>query len=385
MDQTLQWLYIQLMAPIDAHLKRQGVKHLRIIPHRALQLIPFSALYYIDRSGQRHYLIDDYDIEYAPSATLQHICRERARSRTFQQSLIAVANPTGDLPFSAVEVEQLTTYFPSSSVQVWYGDSARLEAVMASKPGSVFHFSGHASYDWNDPLASHLLFARNEMLSLADLFAEAIPLPNTSLVVLSACETNITDPEDLADEYLGLASGFLFAGTPSVISTLWAVDDISTALLVTHFYQKHFIEHLSPGQALQAAQHWLRETVDRRSVMQHIQTQLEALQNQAAHAPHWSESADSIAKQIRRLKNRLDGEKKRDPNDRPFAHPYYWAAFTVSGADVGRSYRPVAKIDNTSRDRIHSKESGLEQVTNGSESFFKGLFKRLPSLRKRTT
>lgn len=202
------------------------------------------------------------------------------------------------------------------------------------------HFSGHGNYDWNDPLASNLLFANDERLSLEYLFAEAIPLPETSLVVLSACETNVTDPQDLADEYLGFASSFLFAGTPSVVSTLWAVDDLSTALLMMYFYQKYIKDGLHPSRALQAAQIWLRETVDRPFVMKFIESLLADIQTQHTRVSSPSEMADSIDRQRQVLQSKLKAMHRRedgDPGGRPFAHPYYWAAFTISGANLDRS------------------------------------------------
>jgi CHAT domain-containing protein len=48
----------------------------------------------------------------------------------------------------------------------------------------------------------------------------------------------ITDFTSTSDEYIGLPSGFILAGAANVVSTLWAVNDLSTALFMIHFYQR---------------------------------------------------------------------------------------------------------------------------------------------------
>nr|MDJ0632476.1 CHAT domain-containing protein [Xenococcaceae cyanobacterium MO_188.B29] len=62
-------------------------------------------------------------------------------------------------------------------------------------------------------------------------------LRQSRLTVLSACETGLTDFRSLTDEYIGLPSGFLYAGSPNVVSSLWAVNDLSTAFLMIKLYQ----------------------------------------------------------------------------------------------------------------------------------------------------
>jgi CHAT domain-containing protein len=299
-----------------------------------LHLIPFAAMYRVN-GGARRYLIDDYEIEYAPSATLQNICRRRATGRDSQGGLAAIANPTSDLPFADFEADEICSHFTAADVESLRGQQARREAFTTAR--STLHFAGHGRYDWNDPLGSHLLFAGGERLTLADLFDEAVQLPKTSLVILSACETSVTDPEDLADEYLGLASGFLFAGTPAVISTLWAVDDISTSLMMARFYQKHLCEGLRPGEALRAAQIWLRRKASHHLVEKHARATLARLKKQCAQTPQWSEEEAALNNQINRLELRiadLQTQNQFDSREKPFAHPHYWAAFTLSGASV---------------------------------------------------
>ena len=342
MDRTLPLLYERLISPLLPVLQRAGVKDLQIIPHRGLHLIPWAALYRKDKAGQRHFLVDDYEISLAPSTTILEICRERAAQRKQEPSLTAIANPTGDLPLADDEVTPLSRLLPADRQQVWRRDQALRTVVAQAAPSSLWHFAGHGRYDWSDPLASCLLFAGRERLPLGDLFAEAMLLSETNLAVLSACETDVTDPEDLADEYLGLASGFLFAGTPAVISTLWAVDDVSTALLMDKFYEKYLTEGQRPAQALRAAQLWLRDEVDEKLVSTRIESVLTDLKQRRSQTSDFSEEAPPLDRQIKRLKGRLERLRKRKGSgigNRPFAHPYYWAAFTLAGA------APAAKAE----------------------------------------
>ncbi|MFM6271784.1 MAG: CHAT domain-containing protein, partial [Dolichospermum sp.] len=80
------------------------------------------------------------------------------------------------------------------------------------------------------------------------------------LITLSACETGLIDLNSISDEYIGLPSGFLFAGSPSVVSSLWTVDDLSTSFLMIKLYEILFDENqqVSVPVALKQAQNWLQ-------------------------------------------------------------------------------------------------------------------------------
>lgn len=316
MEQTLGEIYEELLYPVDQQLQTWEVERVIFVPHRALHLLPLHACWR-QVNGQRRYLLDDYEISYTPSCTLAQICRERAATRKQRKTLTAIADPTGDLPFSMYEVARVANYFSSRRVRVLQGNKAHPEAVTAHTPGSIVHFSCHGYYNWGDPLESHLLLAGNNPLTLGDLFSEDIPLPETLLTTLSACETNITDPEDLADEYLGIASGFLFAGTPAVISTLWAVNDLASALLIERFYQHHLQEGLTPATSLRLAQCWLRDVaadeLRDRFAAERKKSNTERLMTYDQIRSAWRHFASL------------------DPGTHPFTHPFYWAAFTASG------------------------------------------------------
>src|SRR5262249_32829628 len=122
----------------------------------------------------------------------------------------------------------------------------------------------------DNPLQSGLILGdkkdREQWLTLRDIFC-ALHLPQNRLTVINGCESGMIRP-DRVDELVGLPSGFLYAGATCVLSTLWARDDLSSALLVGRFHQEWLGEHpedpgsgRSAGAALREAQRWLREDI----------------------------------------------------------------------------------------------------------------------------
>ena len=149
--------------------------------------------------------------------------------------------------------------------------------------------------------------ANNDTLTLSDIISE-LKLNTARLVTLSACETGMTDIRQSPDEFIGLPTGFLQTGAPGVVSTLWAVNDAATSLLMEHFYRKHLKRGMPPGQALRSAQLWLRD-----ATRQELGETYKSLTRMSPHEAY------------RELV--LPG----DPGDKPYANPYFWAAFTFTG------------------------------------------------------
>jgi CHAT domain-containing protein len=244
-------------------------QRLIIIPHWFLHILPLHALP-VDppqlslKSGESatggSELQDLFPkgVQYAPSCQiLQKI------SQTFHHSdfnkLFAIQNPTKDLSYTDLEVNILSTFFTES--QVIAKDNATKNAVLPhlkSSDNHCYHFSCHGGFNPDNPLESALFLANKEPLTLGEIFE--LRLNKCRLITLSACETGLIDLNSISDEYIGLPSGFLFAGSPSVVSSLWTVNDLSTSFLMIKLYEILFDENqqVSVPVALKTAQNWLQ-------------------------------------------------------------------------------------------------------------------------------
>ncbi len=296
--ETMRWLSDALWTPIDRYLQANGLRRLRIVPHRGLHLIPFGAL----TTPRGSNVVDDYEVRMEVSASLGAISRKRERAAD-GRGLTAVSNPTGDLRFASAEIDGIREYFSAEGCTILNAEGATREALLALPLGRVHHHAGHAVYDWSTPLDSGLRLAGGSLLTLGQLFDEEKDWSSTRKVVLSACETAVVDPSVYSDECVGLASGFLFAGAEEVVASLWAVDDAATALLMRKLYERP--DRPTPA-ALRDAQRWLRDL-----------------------------TADAVPTELARLASTTRDFGLDDPadsgqrGDRPFEHPFFWAGFAV--------------------------------------------------------
>lgn len=243
-------LYDFLIAPLRDVLQDKRILYL--VPHGVLHYIPFHALYY-EPDGARRYLVQDYEqIIYAPSATvlLEH-CRSKARS---EQESCLVLGYGRDLQYAENEARRVAGI---SKGRLYLGEQAKREVVYNEGGQYRFlHFSCHGFFNPRLPLASGL--------SLADGFLDATDILqhvelNADLVTLSACETGLSKITK-GDELIGLARAFIYAGTPSVLVSLWKVDELSTQILMERFYSELLTgveNNISAAEALRRAQLYL--------------------------------------------------------------------------------------------------------------------------------
>lgn len=310
-----------LMKPVHQKLQRFRLSEgapILLLPQGGLGLLPLHAAWRLVE-GQTRYFCDDYTVIYAPSAYALHISRQRAvQPERHVRSLFAAINPTNDpkLIYTLVEGESIAQFFPpANQIVLQKADANTASFPTAAQGHSYIHYSGHGYYHWRDPLQSGLILA-DKPYTLSDVIT-GLDLSACRVVTLSACETGITEFQQAPDEYVGLPAGFLQAGAPAVISTLWAVNDLSTMLLMERFYQLHLQQDgLALAPALRQAQLWLRDVTA-------------------------GELANRFGHEAQQLMTRLTKDEalaywyrfeRMDDGERPFAHPYYWAAFTFTGA-----------------------------------------------------
>jgi CHAT domain-containing protein/Tfp pilus assembly protein PilF len=142
-------------------------------------------------------------------------------------------------------------------------DASKATALSSQlKDYRILHFATHGLLNNDHPELSGLVLSlvdkqgqsQDGFLRMMDIYNMEL---NADLVVLSACQTALG--KEIGEEGLvGLTRGFMYAGAPRVVASLWKVDDEATAALMKKFYEGMLREHQTPAQALRAAQQWMR-------------------------------------------------------------------------------------------------------------------------------
>jgi CHAT domain-containing protein len=246
-------------------------------------------------------------VSYIPSCQLlQRLHQRQGNPQGETLPFFAVQNPTENLPWADMEVEQIERPFhPNTYILRNYSATKRAffhpETVAKLRQSESLHFACHGTFNAANPLDSALILAPEESATEPEASPPKLPLIlrdggradivtqgltfreivsqlelfNSRRVVLSACETGLIDSSQLVEDYIGLPSAFLYAGTVTVISSLWSVDDLATAFLMMRFYWTIEGKTLSMVEALQSAQNWLR-TVSRPDLIRWLKEDLKA-------------------------------------------------------------------------------------------------------------
>ncbi|MGA9771335.1 MAG: CHAT domain-containing tetratricopeptide repeat protein [Blastocatellia bacterium] len=244
-NEALNQLYKSIFAPLEAMLTTD---RLIIIPHGALHYVPFHAL-----TDGSDYLIERFEISYAPSASVFKLCRARhnsARASDFKfriSEMVALGIAEIGTPGIHEEMAALAALFPDAVMLT--GDEATRDNLLQAAPGGRFlHLASHGYFRRDNPMFSFLKLADSNLhfYNLLDLKL------NAEMVTLSACHTGVNKVFP-GDELHGLVRGFLYAGAPSVVASLWAVSDRSTAEFMREMYS-HIRAGATKRTALRRAQ-----------------------------------------------------------------------------------------------------------------------------------
>lgn len=238
-DLCLKELYAELIAPIQSLIEG---KQLLFIPHGVLHSIPFHALH-----DGHSYLLDRYEISYAPSASVLKWCVEKARARRKAGPVLLMGLADEAAPCVNDEVTALKALWPDAHMVL--GPEATWQRLVSdgSRAG-LLHLATHATFRPDQPLFSAMKLA-DRWVSFYDLLNMRL---EADLVTLSACETGLNGVYP-GDELFGLTRGFLYAGAPSLIVSSWMIKDRSTATFMPAFYAG-LKQGLSKRAALRAAQ-----------------------------------------------------------------------------------------------------------------------------------
>ena len=261
--QVLASLYGELVAPLRPLLdavagantvEDGGPQKIAIVPHGLLHQVPFHALF----DGER-YLIERFEISYAPSAKVFSLCQRQA-SRGLDKALaLSVADPL--IPAVAEEARAVARHLPGAEVLT--DRQATLSALREKAPDcGVLHLACHGMFRADNSMFSALKL-HDGWLTAADVIELDL---GGALVTLSACES-ARNQVLAGDELVGLVRGFLGAGAATLVATLWLVQDDTTSWLMEKWYAQ------------------LRTGVERAAALRNAQL---ALKEKLPHPYYWA-------------------------------------------------------------------------------------------------
>jgi len=293
---VLERLFDVLVAPVMGAGLASGARTLIVVPHAMLTYLPFAAL----RDARRgRYLIEDVTIAYLPTAAALPVLRDREPPAGVGDAVAAVFAPEPrDLPATPAEAAAVELALDGARSHVGRrATERRLREALRST--AVVHVAGHSVMNATSPMFSRVELAVGRAgrpeddgrLEVHELLGMTVA---SRLVFLSGCETGVGTSWSTGfatgEDYATLGLAFLYAGARSVVATVWRINDDGAAAFAERFYRH--LRSVTPVEALAQAQ---REMI----------------------------------------------------GDRRYGAPYYWAAYTLTGAatsETGAQGRAVASV-----------------------------------------
>ncbi len=246
-------LYQDLVAPVDDIVDKYET--IVVIPFGVLYYLPFQALCR-DNGGRLEYLIERKRLCYTTSATFADILKNEPRGN---KSFMAFGNPDGSLPAATEEMRTIEEKIFKANGKIFSSREATKDAFLKqAKDVNILHLATHGVLETN-PLDSYIQFAgsskESQELTLLEVAGYTALREKNSLVFLSACQTaREAGKAGTGSELITLAEAFAMAGAPTLIATLWQVEDSATRLFALTFYDELMNKKKDKLDALRAGQ-----------------------------------------------------------------------------------------------------------------------------------
>jgi CHAT domain-containing protein len=348
--------------------------YLYLVPHDVLHYLPLHTL-----KVEGGDLIERNPVLYTPSASVLKYCQAKRKGQRKTALVLGDSDPENPLPYAYVEALKVAETF---GTKPYLGQAAQRSLVKEKlekerEAIDILHFACHGYFHPFQALKSGILMAPesdqqeptefettlhglsvNRFLTAEEFFGIEM---RADLVTLSACESGVNQVRP-GDELFGLMRALIYAGTPSVVMSLWSVDEISSSILMQSFYEalkngKTKVEALQIAQLAvknmtapeaisyceevatrlqQVGQHQyrrqvLRDVADLRFQAKDYTAAKIAYENLLVNAEPNSKEYQSLDAAITRC-NRM--KRKGDDPDyttRVFDHLFRWAPFVLVG------------------------------------------------------
>lgn len=250
-------LYARLFAPVADELDDD--RTVVVVPDATLSAVPFAAL--LDSDGR--YVVERHAVVIAPSASVYARLQSRRQAATHGLRLLVISGPGR----RAAELSSLSaTWRESLAVAAAYGrDAIVARAAEGSRSfdlnassADIIHFAGHADAPEDDAEGALVTSGEAEMFGTRfDVHRiAALRLPRARAVILAACAT--ARGRNGSPTSVSVARAFIAAGAPSVVATLWPIEDDLSADFFPRLHQ-YLARGLAPAEALRATQiEWIR-------------------------------------------------------------------------------------------------------------------------------
>jgi CHAT domain-containing protein/Flp pilus assembly protein TadD len=245
-DKSLLTLNGWLIEPLKPYIKTSLVG---IIPHGVLNNLPFAAL-----TDGKQYFGDEHTIFYLPSASVWQFIRQKRKLQASDILLMSESEAPGQaiLTYADQAATQIAQLYQTTAL---IGSRATETALRDRASGSgIIFLAAHGELNNSNPLFSRVFLAGDQendgFLEVREVYA--LKLIKADLVVLSGCETQL-GTQSSGDDLVGLNRAFIYAGTPTVVASLWKVRERPTGELMVSFFE-NLRSGKSKAQALRAAQ-----------------------------------------------------------------------------------------------------------------------------------